>query len=272
MSLDDIELIGLAIFGSSDMDRDMQDLFDLSGKVALITGGSRGLGFEIARAFALAGADIAVASRKIDACEAAAREIRAMGRKAVAVSANVSQWTEVERLAQAVYDQLGRIDILVNNAGMSPAVPSHEVTEALFDKIVSLNFKGPFRLASLVASRMAAANGGVIINVSSTGALKPMPLVVPYVSAKAALNAMTIGMAREYGPKVRVNSISVGPFLTDIAKAWSEEKRQNQDNALRRAAKPKEIVTTALFLASPNSTFVTGAIVRCDGGSDGGSL
>jgi len=242
------------------------DLFDLTGKVALITGGSRGLGYQMARAFAERGADLIIASRKLDACEAVAEEIRGMGRRAKAYAVHAGRWAEVDRLVEDAYADFGRIDILVNNAGMSPAVPSHEVTEQLFDSVLSLNFKGPFRLASQVAKRMADGDGGVIINISSTGALIPLPAVVPYSGAKAALNAMTVSLAHEYGPKVRVNSISAGPFLTDISKAWSEEARETSDNALGRPGKPEEIVTTALFLASPKSSFVTGAVVRCDGG------
>jgi NAD(P)-dependent dehydrogenase (short-subunit alcohol dehydrogenase family) len=241
-------------------------LFDLSGKVALITGGSRGLGREMVLAFADRGSDVIIASRKLDACETVAQEVRARGRKALAIAAHCGQWDDIDRLIETTYAEFGRVDILVNNAGMGPRVPSHDVTEELFDKVVALNFKGPFRLASQIARRMKDADGGVIINISSSGALVPLPAVVPYGSAKAALNAMTVSLAHEYGPKVRVNTISAGPFLTDIAKAWTEEARQTSDNALRRPGQPNEIVTAALFLASPASSFTTAAIVRVDGG------
>jgi NAD(P)-dependent dehydrogenase (short-subunit alcohol dehydrogenase family) len=244
----------------------MDDLFALTGKIALITGGSRGLGLEMVRAFARAGADIIVVSRKLDACEAAAAQVRQLGRRAIAISANASVWNEMSQLAETAYEAFGRIDILVNNAGMSPAIASHDITEAMFDKIVSLNFKGPFRLASLVAARMRAGEGGAIINTSSTAAFAPMPNVVAYAAAKAALNSMTVSLAREYGPKVRVNAISAGPFLTDISKAWRPEEREIAPNSVGRPGRPEEIVTTALYLASPASSFVTGAIVRCDGG------
>ncbi len=240
--------------------------FDLTGKIALITGGSRGLGLRMVRAFAERGADVIVASRKIEACEAAAAEVRALGRRALAVAVHAGRWADMDRLAEVVYAEFGRIDILVNNAGMSPREPSHQVTEALFDAVMNLNFKGPFRLASQVAKRMADGEGGVIINVSSDAALIPMPEVVTYAGAKAALNAMTVSLAREYGPKVRVNTISPGPFLTDIAKAWTPEARERSDNALGRPGRPEEIVTAALFLASPASSFTTGAIIRVDGG------
>jgi NAD(P)-dependent dehydrogenase (short-subunit alcohol dehydrogenase family) len=242
------------------------ELFDLSGKVALITGGSRGLGLQMVRAFAAAGADIIVASRKLEACEAVADEVRALGRRALAVSVHAGRWDDIDRLIEVSFAQFGRIDILVNNAGMSPAVPSHEVTEQLFDSVMNLNFKGPFRLASIVGKRMADGDGGVIINVSSSGALNPLPRVVPYSGAKAALNAMTVSLAHEYGPKVRVNTLSAGPFLTDIANAWTDEAREKADNALGRPGRPEEVVTTALYLASPKSSFTTGAIVRVDGG------
>jgi NAD(P)-dependent dehydrogenase (short-subunit alcohol dehydrogenase family) len=244
----------------------LRNYFELSGKIALVTGGSRGLGREMVMAFADAGADVIISSRKLENCEIVAEEVRALGRRALAVASHAGKWAENDRLVEIAYAQFGRIDILVNNAGMSPAVPSVEVTEELFDKVVSLNFKGPFRLAAQIGHRMAAGAGGSIINISSGAALKPMPTVVAYAGAKAALNAMTVSLAQEFGPLVRVNAISAGPFLTDISRAWPEEARRTANNAAGRPGRPDEIVTTALYLASSASSYVSGAVVRCDGG------
>jgi len=241
-------------------------LFDLSGKVALVTGGSRGLGLAMVGAFAAHGADVIIASRKLENCEEAAKEVRALGRKALAVAAHVGRWDEIDRLIDTAYAEFGRVDILVNNAGMSPPCPSDQVTEKLFDSVVNLNFKGPFRLAAQIGKRMFDGDGGCIINISSSGALVPLPGVVPYSGAKAALNAMSVSLAHEYAPKVRVNTISAGPFLTDIAKSWPEEQREHVPNAMKRGGRTDEVVTSALFFASPHSSFVTGALLRCDGG------
>ena len=243
------------------------DLFDLSGKVALVTGGSRGLGLEMVRAFAAAGADVIITSRKLDACEAAAKEVRALGRRALPLAAHVGHWDDLVRLADAAYDEFGHVDILVNTAGMSPRAPSSaETSEELFDKVFGVNVKGPFRLTSLIGPRMAAGDGGSIINVSSSGALMPHPRFGPYAAAKAALNTLTTVFAMEYGPTVRVNTIAAGPFLTDIANAWTEEMRQTAFSAIGRPGNPDEIVGTALYLASAAASYTTGALIRVDGG------
>jgi NAD(P)-dependent dehydrogenase (short-subunit alcohol dehydrogenase family) len=245
----------------------MKDLFDLSGKVALVTGGSRGLGLQMVRAFAEHGADVVITSRKTDNCEVAAKEVRELGRRALAVGCHVGHWDQIDALVDAAYDEFGKVDILVNNAGMSPLAPSLvETTEELFDKIVDVNFKGPFRLGSLVGRRMAEGEGGSIINVSSSGALHPNPTFGPYAGSKAALNVLTEVLARAYGPKVRANTISAGPFLTDIADAWPASAREHAPNPLGRPGRPEEIVTTALYLASPASSFTNGALLRVDGG------
>ena len=245
----------------------MTNLFDLGGKVALVTGGSRGLGYQMARAFAQHGADIFITSRKLEACEKVATEVRAMGRRAATHACNVANWNELEGLVEAAYKAFGKVDILVNNAGSSPLAPSSlDTPESLFDRIVSLNFKGPFRLMSLVGSRMAAGDGGSIINISSAGALRPRPQIAPYAGAKAALNALTAAMAFEYAPKVRVNAIMPGRFLTDVSRAWSEEQKMNPTAALQRSGRPEEIVTAALYLASDASSFTTGSVIQVDGG------
>lgn len=241
-------------------------LFDFTDKVVLVTGGSRGLGYQMVKAFAERGADCIIASRKVENCEKVADEVRSLGRRALAAQVHAAKWDSIDALIEAAYGEFGRVDILVNNAGMGPATPSHLVEEGLFDAVVNLNFKGPFRLASQVAKRMFDGDGGAIVNVTSSGSLLPMPAVVPYSSAKAALNAMTRSLAAEYGPKVRINTLSPGPFLTDIAEAWDEQSRRTANNALGRPAEPEEIVTGALCLASPASTFMTGALLRIDGG------
>jgi NAD(P)-dependent dehydrogenase (short-subunit alcohol dehydrogenase family) len=249
----------------------MDPLFDFTGKIVLITGGSRGLGRAMALAFAERGADVVVASRKLPACEAVAREIEALGRRALPYACHVGHWDECEELVEASYARFGRIDVLINNAGLSPLYPSlHEVTEDLFDKVVALNLKGPFRLSALVASRMAKGDGGAIINVSSTASMNPSPTSEPYGASKAGLNAITRSFAFAYGPKVRVNCIVPGPFLTDISKAWDMpafEKRAQTSLALRRGGQPNEIVGAALYLASDSASFTTGAWIRVDGGT-----
>ncbi|HET6909205.1 MAG TPA: glucose 1-dehydrogenase [Mycobacteriales bacterium] len=247
------------------------DLFDLTGKVAVVTGGSRGLGRAMATAFAEHGADVVVASRKLEICESAANDIAtATGRRALPVAFHAGHWDDANRLADTVYEQFGRCDVLVNNAGMSPLYPSlTEVSEELWDKVVGVNFKGPFRLSALVGERMAAADGGSIINVSSIAAVQPTPTELVYAGAKAALNAMTVGMARAFAPKVRCNVIMPGPFLTDISKAWDMEAFQRSAPAvipLRRGGEPGEVVGAALYLASAASSYTTGAVIKIDGG------
>jgi NAD(P)-dependent dehydrogenase (short-subunit alcohol dehydrogenase family) len=250
-------------------------MFDLSGRIALVTGGSRGLGREMVRAFARAGADVIIASRKLDACEALAAEVRSTtGRRALAIACHVGEWDQVERLAERAYAEFGRVDVLVNNAGLSP-VYDHvsNVSEALYDKVLDVNLKGPFRLTAIVGTRMAAGAGGSIIFVSSTASVSPGANVIPYGAAKAGVNNMTVGFARAFAPKVRVNCIVPGPFLTDISKAWDMQafRRTAQKSILlRRGGEPEEIVGAALYFASDASSFVTGSQLVVSGGSAGG--
>jgi NAD(P)-dependent dehydrogenase (short-subunit alcohol dehydrogenase family) len=242
----------------------------LAGKVALVTGGSRGLGREMALAFAAAGADLVVASRKIENCKDVAAAAEAMGRRALPVACHVGHWDELDGLVEQAYGAFGRVDVLVNNAGMSPLYPDlTAVTEELWDKVLGVNLKGPFRLTALVGTRMAdGPYGGSIINVSSTGSIRPAPHMLPYDAAKAGLNALTEGFAKAFGPTVRVNCIMAGPFLTDISKAWDPKtlERGMPHHALHRAGQPAEIVGAAMFLATDASSFVTGAVLRVDGG------
>jgi NAD(P)-dependent dehydrogenase (short-subunit alcohol dehydrogenase family) len=247
-------------------------LFDLTGKSVLVTGGSRGLGREMVLAFAERGADVVVASRKLDACQALAEEVTArFGRRAEAIAANVGLWEDCDRLVEEAYRRCGRLDVLVNNAGLSPLYPSLEaLEEGLFDKVVGINLKGPFRLTALVGTRMADAGGGSILNISSLAAIRPHPEYLPYAAAKAGLNALTEGFARAFGPAVRVNCIMAGPFLTDISRAWDMtafEERARSTIAMQRAGEPHEIVGAALYFASDASSFCTGAILRLDGGA-----
>jgi NAD(P)-dependent dehydrogenase (short-subunit alcohol dehydrogenase family) len=250
-------------------------IFDLSGKVALVTGGSRGLGREMVRAFARAGANVVIASRKLDACEELAAEIRSTtGRNALPVACHVGEWEQVGRLAETVYAHFGKVDILVNNAGLSP-IYDHvsNVTEALYDKVMDVNLKGPFRLSAIVGTRMAQGTGGSIIFVSSTASQSPTANTIPYAAAKAGLNNMTVGFARAFAPKVRVNCIVPGPFLTDISKAWDMEafNRAAAKNILRqRGGEPAEIVGAALYFASDASSFTTGSQLVVSGGTASG--
>jgi NAD(P)-dependent dehydrogenase (short-subunit alcohol dehydrogenase family) len=242
----------------------------LNGKVALVTGGSRGLGREMVLGFAQAGADVVIASRKQDACDAVAGEVsKETGQRALGVACHVGRWPDIGALVDTAYGEFGHVDILVNNAGMSPLYPSLvDVSEELFDRVVAVNLKGPFRLAALVGARMAEGEGGSIINVSSVAAIRPTPDELPYAAAKAGLDILTAGFAQAYGPKVRVNTIMAGPFMTDISKAWDLDAFHEQAKSypLGRGGEPDEIVGAAMYLASDASSFTTGSILRVDGG------
>ncbi|MQA12694.1 MAG: glucose 1-dehydrogenase [Pseudonocardiaceae bacterium] len=242
---------------------------ELTGKIALVTGGSRGLGREIALAFARAGADVVVSSRRREACEEVAGEIEQLGRRALVYPCHVGRWDELDGLVDAAYAHFGRVDVLVNNAGKSPTYPSlSEVTESLFDSVIALNLKGAFRLATLVGSRMADGDGGSIINVSSTLALRPEPSALPYAAAKAGLNAATLALAQAFAPSVRVNAIIPGGFATDISHHWDDATRHELSTrtALGRVGEPHEITGAALYLAGDAASYTTGALLTVDGG------
>ena len=246
------------------------ELFDLTGKAAVVTGGSRGIGRAVAEGLAAAGADVVIASRKLDNCETAAKEIAAAtGRRAVPVACHVGKWEDCDRLVERVYGEFGRCDVLVNNAGMSPlydGLPA--VTAELYDKVHAVNARGPFRLSALVGSRMADGDGGSIINVSTAGSLRPGANDLPYAMAKAALNALTLGLAGAWAPKVRANLVLPGAFDTDITNAWPPDMKRlaGEANPMKRIGRPEDMVGVCVFLASEASAYVNGAQLLVDGG------
>ena len=182
---------------------------------------------------AAAGADVVVSSRKLEACRAVAEDVAAAtGRRALPVACHVGHWDEIDGLVDAAYDAFGRVDVLVNNAGMSPLYERLvDVTEDLWDKVVGVNMKGPFRLTALVGERMVAAGRGSVIMVSSTGSIRADGAILPYAAAKAGLNTLTQELAQALGPQVRVNAIMAGPFYTDVSKSWAPPRA-------RRPARP----------------------------------
>ncbi|MCB2027133.1 MAG: SDR family NAD(P)-dependent oxidoreductase, partial [Ottowia sp.] len=174
--------------------------FRVDDKVVVVTGGSKGLGRAMALGFAESGADVVVASRKLDECERVADEVRAAGRRALAVSCHVGDWAQCEALVDATVAEFGRVDVLVNNAGIAPVPPSLlGVTEELFAKTIDVNLKGPLRLTALAAEHMP--RGGAVINISSKASQRPSPFTVVYAAAKAGLNALTIAASQEFGPR-----------------------------------------------------------------------
>ena len=243
--------------------------FNATDKIVVVTGGSKGLGRAMALGFAEAGADVVIASRKIEACEIVAGEVRAFGRRALPVRCHVGDWDDCSGLIDATVAEFGRIDVLVNNAGIAPVPPSLlDVTSDLFDKTIAVNLKGPLRLTALAAEHMPA--GGSIINISSKASLHAMPFTVVYAAAKAGLNALTKAAAAEYGPRgIRVNAIVCGTFHTDSFDSGLPVEMQEQmatTIALGRIASAEEIVGTALYLASDAASYLSGELLTLDGG------
>jgi NAD(P)-dependent dehydrogenase (short-subunit alcohol dehydrogenase family) len=260
---------GPGMSASPGRSRTLAELHDLTGRVALVTGATRGLGRAIVQGLAEAGADVVVASRKLDACEAVAAELHARtGVRAVPLACHVGRWDDCDLVVEQTLARFGRLDVLVNNAGMSPLYPSLDaVTETLYDKTLGVNLKGPFRLAVLAATWMAAHGGGSIINIGTAGSLVASANQLPYACAKAGLNALTVGLADAYAPTVRVNAILPGPFRTDSSKGWAPPEGEDVTFVpMRRMGRPEELVPLVVHLAGDAAGFTTGALIRVDGG------
>jgi NAD(P)-dependent dehydrogenase (short-subunit alcohol dehydrogenase family) len=250
----------------------MSTPFDLTGKVAVVTGSSRGIGRSIAETMARMGARVVISSRKGEACEPVAEAIRDTGGEAVVIPCNISRRNEVEALIRGAEDKLGPVDILVCNAAVNPYYgPLGEIPDEAFDKIMGANVKSNLWLCSLAIPGMAARGGGAVIIVSSIAGIRGTEMIGAYGISKAADFALCRNLAVEWGPKnVRVNCIAPGLVKTDFARAlWEDEKaleRRNRATPLRRIGAPDEIGGVASFLASPAASFITGQVIVADGG------
>jgi dehydrogenase/reductase SDR family member 4 len=248
------------------------DYLSLHGQVALVTGASRGIGRAIALAFADAGADVAISSRKLPDLEKVADEIKALGRKALPVQAHNREPEDLRRLVATVHEHFGRIDVLVNNAATNPIMaPLVDVEEKAFDQIMNTNVKGYFLMSQLVGQIMIKQGGGNIVNISSVGGVSPDPWLGVYCISKAAINMMTKAFAKELGEShIRVNAIAPGVVKTKFSQAlWTNEALMEEEfkhTPLKRIAEPEEVARLALNLVSPASAYITGQIIVMDGG------
>ena len=246
--------------------------FRLPGRVALVTGGSRGIGRAIALALAEAGADIVIASRKLPDLQAVAQEISQMGRRALAVPANVRHLPEIDNLVKKSMEEFGHIDILVNNAGTSPVYGSvFNLDEAIWDVVIGLNLKGYFFLSQAVGKIMRDKGGGTIINISSIDSIQPEVGLGVYAISKAGVSMLTRVLAQEWGQyNIRVNAIGPSAVRTKLTELMEKNpvhiKTYVNNIALGRIAEPEEMVNAALFLASEASSYMTGQILVLDGG------
>jgi NAD(P)-dependent dehydrogenase (short-subunit alcohol dehydrogenase family) len=237
----------------------IRELFDLTDRVAVVTGGARGIGRALSLGLAQAGADVVIASRNLANCEEwAAAVADRTGRRTWARPLHVGHWEEIAPFADAVWEACGAVDVLVNNAGMSPLYDDlRGVTEEYWDKVVGVNLKGPFKMTVEFGSRMFDGDGGSIVNVSTLASLDPRPDTIPYGAAKAGLNVMARGFVKAWGSKVRVNTVVPGAFLTDVSRSWAEIPDD--------VGRPEEMVGAVVYLASDAASYTTGAQVRVAG-------
>ncbi|MCU1375891.1 MAG: gno 1 [Actinomycetia bacterium] len=245
-------------------------LFDLTGKVAIVTGSTKGLGRAMVEGLADAGATVVVSSRKQDLCDQVAAEI---GRGAVGLACHVGEWDAIPAFVEQVRERLGRIDVLVNNAGINPGrLGPSEMTLEYWRKVFAVNLEGPLRMSQQVAPIMHDGGGGSIVNITTMAAYSGGVAVSAYGSSKAGLVNLTKTMAMAWAPwKVRVNSLCPGPFASELTEGAERLKPGYKDmlaglNHLKRVAEPAEIVGPVLYLASDASSFVTGDDISCSGG------
>lgn len=247
--------------------------FSLEGKVAIVTGGSKGIGLSIVHHLAALGAKVAIASRKIEACEAAAEEVRANGGDAIAVACNISNRDQCEALVKAAHKQWGRVDIFVANAAVNPVYgPLAELSDEAFNKVMTSNVQSALWFANSAMPLMADQGGGSFIVVSSIGGLRGSPTLGAYGISKTADIGVVRSLAVEWGPKnITVNCIMPGLIKTDFARAlWENEKLRDDRIArtpVRRLGEPDDIGGIAAFLAGPWSRFITGEVIVADGGT-----
>lgn len=247
------------------------DRFQVTDKVAIVTGAGRGIGRGIALALAEAGADVVCAARSVDQLEDTAGEVQARGRTALVVPTDVTERPQLENLVAAAIDGLGRIDILVNNAGGWPPQPLLRTSERAFEQAFRFNVTSAFLMTRFTVPHMvASANGGAIVNISSRAGSMVQAGFTSYGTSKAALSFMTKMMAPELAPKVRVNAIEVGGVETDaLATVLTDESIRAEligNTPMRRVGQVEDIAAAALYLASPASSWVTGKVFEVDGG------
>lgn len=247
--------------------------FSLKDKVAIVTGGSRGIGKAIALGFAQAGADLVVCSRKLPDLEKVSEEIKGMGRKALAVVAHMGKREDIENLVNQAEKEFGHIHILVNNVGINPIMkPIEEITEEEWDKIMDVNLKGCFLMSQVVAKLMIKQGKGSIINITSVGGFRVSPGLGVYCVSKAGMIMLTKVLAKEWGRYgIRVNALGPGLVRTKLSQAlWTNPEIMDEtlkNTPLSRVGEPEDIVGAAIFLAADASSYITGETLFVDGGS-----